>query len=111
MNEKSWRKNSCPLLKGTLKSIAIKWSWKSAHAPEGFEPLIDYFDATYVSGSDPTYVSGSDPTYVSGSNPDGVIHPMKMCRKSTIISSQTLERSQCNPLWRIQNKQNVWILE
>ena len=42
------------------------------HTPEGLEPLIDYFDATYISGS---YRRIQRPT-----GPDGSIPPMKMCR-------------------------------
>ena len=42
------------------------------HTPEGLEPLIDYFDATYISGS---YRRIQRPT-----GPDGSIPPMKMRR-------------------------------
>jgi len=30
---------------------------------------------------------------------------------SSIISYRPVERSQCNPLWRIQKKQHMWLLE
>ena len=56
------------------------------HTPEGFEPLIDYFDATYVSGS---YRRIQRPV-----GPDGMIPPMKMRRIAPLVPPE---------LWNIHN--------
>jgi hypothetical protein len=57
-----------------------------AHTPEGLEPLIDYFDTTYVSGS---YRRIQRPV-----GPDGVIPPMKMCRIAPLFPPE---------MWNIHN--------
>ena len=82
-------------MKGSLKSIAIKWSWKSAHTPEGTSHwLLRRNICFWLLLQNPASIRSRwcDSSHENASH-------------SIVISSQTVERSQCNPLWWIQNKQ------
>ena len=80
LTQSMWRKVQQLGLVTLYRSVSYVsegMNYLKEHTPDGLEPLIDYFDSTYVSGS---YRRIQRPT-----GPDGIIPPMKMRRISPMF--------------------------